>query len=92
MKKDWENMTHWITRIVEQPTMDATSASKADVATIGRQVSYEWLNIYHYDGAYESDQSMFSRIDGITAAVKPGNLVVYQYPHSERTAIRNSIH
>ncbi|MCI2172561.1 hypothetical protein [Schleiferilactobacillus perolens] len=66
--------------MVDNPTMDATSASKEDVATIGRQVNYEWLNIFVYNGAYESDQALFSRIDGITAAVTAGDLVVYQYP------------
>lgn len=73
-------MTHWITRMVEVPTMDATSASKEDVATIGHQVGYEWLNIFRYNGDYESDQAVDSRIDGITAAVQAGDSLVYQYP------------
>ncbi|MFT9041345.1 hypothetical protein [Schleiferilactobacillus harbinensis] len=73
-------MTHWLTHMVEVATLDATSASKDDVAAIGRQVGYEWLNIYRYNGDYESDQAVDSRIDGITAAVAAGDFLVYQYP------------
>lgn len=49
-------------------------------AHTGRHVGYEWLNMYRYNGAYESDQAVDSRIDRITAAVAAGDFLLYQYP------------
>ncbi|WP_040535993.1 hypothetical protein [Schleiferilactobacillus shenzhenensis] len=73
-------MTNWITRMIEVPTVDATSSARDDVATIGHRVGYDYINIYRYNGDYESDQAVDSRIDGITAAVSGDDYLIHQYP------------
>lgn len=73
-------MTNWITRMIEVPTVDATSSARDDVAAIGHRIGYEYINIYRYNGDYETDQAVDSRIDGITAAVAEGDYLIHQYP------------
>ncbi|MCI2172562.1 sugar transferase [Schleiferilactobacillus perolens] len=73
-------MRKWITRIIQGTSVDATAQAKDDIADIGVKNGYSPLHIFRYDSAYESDQAIQSRIDGITAAVAQGDLIVYQYP------------
>ena len=73
-------MRKWITRIIQSTTVDATAQAKDDIADIGEKNGYSPLHIFRYDSAYESNQAIQSRIDGITAAVAQGDLIIYQYP------------
>lgn len=73
-------MRKWITDIIQGESADATSQAKDDIAAIGIKNGYAPLHIFHYNSDYETDQAIQSRIDGITAAVTAGDLVVYQYP------------
>lgn len=73
-------MRKWITNIVQGPTFDATTPAKVDIVRIAESVGYSPVNIFRYDSAYESDQAIQSRIDGISAGVSPGDIIVYQYP------------
>ncbi|WP_125768737.1 sugar transferase [Lapidilactobacillus wuchangensis] len=73
-------MKKWITDIIQPTTRDATRQAKADIAQIAKKMGYQISNIFRYNDAGESDQALSSRIDGITAAIAPGDLLVYQYP------------
>lgn len=61
-------------------SFDATSKAKVDVSTIAKHHDYLPLDLFRYDDNGESDESQIARIDGITAGVNPGDLIVYQYP------------
>ncbi|GEO70608.1 sugar transferase [Levilactobacillus acidifarinae] len=73
-------MKKWITDIVQGRTFDATRQAKLDIARIGQATGYQVANIFRYNDVGESDEAVTSRIDGITAAVSPGDFIVYQYP------------
>ncbi|MDT2459145.1 hypothetical protein [Enterococcus avium] len=73
-------MNKWITYIVEGPSVDSVSKARGDVAEIAEEIGYRKLFIYRYIDEQESQQSLLSRIDGITAGVAAGDLIVYQYP------------
>lgn len=78
-------MKKWMTSIVEAASVDAVSKSRVDVSNIGDACDYRRLYIYRYLDPTESEDALTSRIDGITAAVSPGDIVVYQYPcYNER--------
>ncbi|KRN27700.1 beta-1,6-galactofuranosyltransferase [Lactobacillus selangorensis] len=47
---------------------------------IAHQMGYRYLDIQRYDRKGESMDGLYGRIDGLTAAVRPGDLLVYQYP------------
>lgn len=73
-------MNKWITSIVEGSSVDSVSKARGDVAEIAEEISFRKLYIYRYIDEQESHQSLLSRIDGITAGVAAGDLIVYQYP------------
>ncbi|ERL64699.1 sugar transferase [Schleiferilactobacillus shenzhenensis] len=73
-------MRKWISDIIQGESADATSQAKDDITAIGQKNGYEPLHIFRYNSDYESDQAIASRVDGITAGVAHGDLVVYQYP------------
>lgn len=73
-------MQKWITDIVQGRTFDATRQAKQDIANIGEAMGYKVANIFRYNDVAESDDAMLARIDGITAAVERGDMLVYQFP------------
>lgn len=73
-------MQKWITDIVQGRTFDATRQAKQDIANIGEAMGYKVANIFRYNDVGESDDAMLARIDGITAAVERGDMLVYQFP------------
>ncbi|MFR3684315.1 MAG: sugar transferase [Enterococcus sp.] len=73
-------MNKWITSIVEGNSVDSVSKARGDVAEIAKEIGFQKLYIYRYIDEQESEQSLLSRIDGITAGVAAGDLIVYQYP------------
>ncbi|MBV7391108.1 hypothetical protein [Enterococcus alishanensis] len=74
-------MKKWLTHIIEGASVDAVSKSRGDIGEIGRSVGYDPLYIYRYQDPNETLDALKSRIDGITAAAKPGDLLIYQYPN-----------
>ncbi|WP_253296017.1 hypothetical protein [Enterococcus raffinosus] len=74
------SLNKWITNIVEGHSVDSVSKARADVAEIAEEIGFQKLYIYRYIDELESDQSLLSRIDGITAGVSKGDVIVYQYP------------
>ncbi|GEO67704.1 sugar transferase [Levilactobacillus spicheri] len=73
-------MQKWITDIVQGRTFDATRQAKQDIANIGASMGYKVANIFRYNDVGEDDDAMLARIDGITAAVDRGDMLVYQFP------------
>lgn len=73
-------MTKWVTRIIEDDTLDAMSKSKDDFTSIAHRTGYEYVNIQRYQRGDESYDALGTRIDGITAGVKRDDLLIYQYP------------
>ena len=74
------SLNKWITYIVEGNSVDSVSKARGDVAEIAEGIGFQKLYIYRYIDEQESSQSLLSRIDGITAGVAAGDLIVYQYP------------
>lgn len=70
----------WITNILQSPTVNAVDKAKVDIAKIARTRGYNILSIFRYSATGESDEAMHSRVDGITAGVAAGDIVLYQYP------------
>lgn len=73
-------MKKWLTHIIEASSVDAVSKSRSDITAIGDKTDHKPLYIYRYVDPNESEEALNSRIDGITAAVSQGDLVIYQYP------------
>ncbi|MCW3779176.1 hypothetical protein [Levilactobacillus namurensis] len=73
-------MKKWLTDILQGPTFDATRQAKADIATIGQAAGYHIIDIRRYGGLKESNEALMARIQGATAGVAQGDLLVYQYP------------
>lgn len=73
-------MNKWITYIVEGQSVDSVSKARYDVAKIAKDIGFKILYVYRYIDNFEDEKSLIARIDGITAGVAPGDLVVYQYP------------
>jgi len=61
-------------------SFDATTKAKKDVSEIAMAHGYEPINAYRYVDSGESDAAQIARIDGLTAGVNPGDIVVIQYP------------
>lgn len=74
------SLNKWITCIVEGQSVDSVSKARGDVTEIAEKIGFKKLYIYRYIDDQESDQSLVSRIDGITAGVAAGDIIVYQYP------------
>ena len=73
-------MKRWITNVVVNSKNNAFGKAYTDIAEIAKGMSYEVLNIMPYSDSEDADDALISRIDGITAGVLPGDMVVYQYP------------
>lgn len=73
-------MKKWVTYTLHGDGANAIQKVNADVRKIAMDMGYEPLYIFRYDGRNESDEALHSRIDGITAAVEPGDLILYLYP------------
>lgn len=73
-------MNKWVTVTMHGVGANAIQKANVDVGEIAMQMGYKPLYIFRYDNSYESDEALISRIDGITAAVAPGDLILYLYP------------
>mgnify|MGYP000921582972 CR=1 FL=1 len=73
-------MKRWITTVVQPNTVNAVFKAKEDVLQIALQNGYQPVSIFRYNSKNESNEAMDARIDGITAAVSHGDIVVFQYP------------
>lgn len=73
-------MSRWITQIAQANVNNAAVKPKDDLGFFANEMGYKDLNIFRYDPTGESEDAMRTRIDGITAAVQSGDLLVYQYP------------
>ena len=73
-------MKRWITKVIQEDSRDSVSKAREDVITLGHTMGYETTYIYRYQDANEDHYALHSRIDGITAGILPGDLLVYQYP------------
>lgn len=72
-------MKKWITSLVLGPNT-ALSKIHSDIVEIARQEGYEPLYIFSYNDEKESDEALNARIDGITACVSQGDLVLHLSP------------
>jgi hypothetical protein len=73
-------MTKWITTVVQPTTVNSVFKAKNDIKEIAQKDGYDVLSIFRYDSANDQDNALHARIDGITAPVDAGDLVVFQYP------------
>lgn|GEM_PF-499535 len=74
-------MKKWIcTFNGDRAGFDAAAKARHDISAIGAAHGYEPLNIYYYNDVGESDDAKITRIDGITAGVRAGDIVVIQHP------------
>ncbi|MGO2244066.1 MAG: sugar transferase [Pseudolactococcus laudensis] len=73
-------MNKWVTFTLHGEGANAIQKVNADVREVAMQMGYKPLYIFRYDGSNESDEALNARIDGITAAVKPGDIILYLYP------------
>lgn len=73
-------MNKWITYIVEGQSVDSVSKARGDIAEIAEEIGYKKIYIYRYIDELEDERALTARIDGITAGVAAGDLIVYQYP------------
>ena len=74
------SLNKWVTYIVEGQSVDSVSKARGDVATVAESIGYNKLYIYRYFDEREDERALTARIDGITAGVAKGDLIVYQYP------------
>ena len=74
------SLNKWVTSIVEGQSVDSVSKARGDVATVAESIGYNKLYIYRYFDEREDERALTARIDGITAGVAKGDLIVYQYP------------
>lgn len=73
-------MTKWMTDIIQGVDVGATFKARSDISLFSEQVGLRRLPIFRYDSAFEESNAIHSRIDGITAGVKRGDVVYYQFP------------
>ncbi|MHC5228628.1 sugar transferase [Enterococcus sp. LJL99] len=73
-------MNKWITSIIEAPSVDAVSKARKDIVEIATSVGYQPTYIFRYIDENETLDALHSRIDGITAALYRGDILIYQYP------------
>ncbi|MGX7052149.1 hypothetical protein [Leuconostoc palmae] len=73
-------MKKWITDIIQAEDAGATYKAKNDIANFAEEIGLRKLSIFRYDSAHERSEEIHSRIDGITAPVKRGDIVYYQFP------------
>ncbi|WP_057895132.1 hypothetical protein [Lacticaseibacillus brantae] len=73
-------MQKWITSIYAGAGFDASAKAKDDIAKIGVAAGYKPIHVFFYNDNGESDAAKISRIDGLTAGLNSGDMVVIQYP------------
>ncbi|KRN27707.1 hypothetical protein IV38_GL001920 [Lactobacillus selangorensis] len=73
-------MTKWVTKIIPAKNEPASLKKETDFATIAHTMGYQYVNIERYDRQNESYQALGAHIEGMTAAVEKGDLLIYQYP------------
>lgn len=69
-----------MTNIIQAVDIGATFKARSDISIFSEQVGLKRLPIFRYDSAFEESNAIHSRIDGITAGVKRGDVVYYQFP------------
>ncbi|MGG5333702.1 sugar transferase [Enterococcus sp. AZ163] len=74
------SLANWLTYIVEGKSVDSVSKARNDISLIGDTIEFQRLYIYRYVDSNEDDRALIARIDGITAGVSAGDMIVYQYP------------
>lgn len=73
-------MRKWITKVIQEDSRDSVSKAREDVFVLARAMDYHPIYIYRYEDRNENQYALHSRIDGITAGVFSGDLLIYQYP------------
>ncbi|QGM24547.1 hypothetical protein GJV51_00455 [Leuconostoc mesenteroides subsp. mesenteroides] len=73
-------MTTWMTDIIQATDSGATFKARNDISKFSEQLGLRRLPIFRYDATLESLDALHARIDGITAGVKAGDTVYYQFP------------
>lgn len=73
-------MRKWITRIVQPNTVDAVFKAKDDIVQIGNEMGYITVPIFRFWEEDENADSLYGRIEGITADIQPGDLLIFQTP------------
>lgn len=69
-----------ITNIYGQSYTSTALKAQNRVADVARTLGYKELGIYYYDMNSDSQEMLYSRIDGIIASVGYGDIVIFQYP------------
>lgn len=75
-----ENLNIHITNIYGQSYTSTALKAQNRVADVARTLGYKELGIYYYDMNSDSQETLYSRIDGIIASVGYGDIVIFQYP------------
>jgi len=74
-------LNKWITTTnILGPSGDPAVKARADITKIAETIGYQPLNIFPYNDTGETHEEKASRIDGITANVISGDIVIIQYP------------
>ncbi|WP_057770831.1 SP_1767 family glycosyltransferase [Lactobacillus selangorensis] len=73
-------MKKWVTRIITNQHDDLLLKEAQDYTEFVHELGYDYVNIETYQRNDESYEALTARIDGILAGVKPGDLLIYQYP------------
>ncbi|GFH40712.1 beta-1,6-galactofuranosyltransferase [Pseudolactococcus insecticola] len=76
-------MTNWITRLNGAANKEKTASgfiANHDAAQSAKEIGFSQINYFRYNGKEESPDALNARLDGILAAVRPGDTIVYQYP------------
>lgn len=73
-------MKRWITTVVQPTTVNSVFKAKEDIKQLAIQEGYGVLSAFRYDSSNDANNALHARIDGITAPVARGDLVVFQYP------------
>lgn len=73
-------MKRWVINIIQQQSMDAVSKPKSDVTAIAEGLGYMRINIRVQNTRDMLDVTLRALIDGATAGVASGDIVLYQFP------------
>lgn len=69
-----------ITNIYGQSFTSTALKAQNRVADVARTLGYKELGIYSYDMNSDTQETLYSRIDGVIASVGYGDVVIFQYP------------
>ncbi|KRM87280.1 beta-1,6-galactofuranosyltransferase [Lacticaseibacillus thailandensis DSM 22698 = JCM 13996] len=69
--------------MIQPTTVNSVFKAKNDINDIAQRMGYQTLSIFRYDVEADTDDQLYSRIDGITAPVVSGDLVIFQYPTND---------